>query len=59
MEETTDVMKEMETDQTPHKLPKAGSLEVLITQYIETADMAQLESAIVGQKRTVVCKRLR
>lgn len=53
------MMKEMETEQTPNKLPKAGSLEVLITQYIETADMAQLESAIVGQKRTVVCKRLR
>lgn len=52
-------MKEMETEQTPSKLPKAGSLEVLITQYIETADIAQLESAIVGQKRTVGWRRLR
>lgn len=53
-EEVVDVMTEMITEKKPKELPKAGSLEVLISQYLDSGNYFQMESIINATSRKVL-----
>lgn len=52
VEETTDVMKEMSMEK-PKALPKTGSLDVILTQIIETNDYDQFAKISISGKQSV------
>ena len=53
VEETTDVMKEMSMEEKPKALPKTGSLDVILTQIIETNDYDQFAKISISGKQSV------
>ena len=51
-ESEDDIMQEMTEMKIQKKLPKTGSLEVLLSQYLETGDYNQIENVLnVEDKR--------
>lgn len=52
-EETSDVMKEMSMEEKPKALPKTGSLDVILTQIIETNDYDQFAKISISNKQSV------
>lgn len=51
-ESDEDIMQEMVETKVQKKLPKSGSLEVLLSQYLETGDYNQIENVLnVDDKR--------
>ena len=53
-EEVVDVMSEMKTQKKPKELPKAGSQEVLISQYLESGNYFHMDSIINATSRKVL-----
>ena len=54
-EESSDVMTEMRTQKKVKKTPKTGSMEVLLSQYIETNDYSQIDNALSIDDERVRC----
>ena len=53
-EEVVDVMSEMKTQKKPKELPKAGSQEVLISQYLESGNYFHMDSIINATSRKTI-----
>ena len=53
-EEVVDIMSEMNTQKKPKELPKAGSREVLLSQYLESGNYDQIGSVINAVNRKVL-----
>ena len=54
-EESSDVMTEMRTQKKVKKTPKTGSMEVLLSQYIETNDYSQIDNVLSIEDERVRC----
>ena len=52
-EEVVDIMSEMNNAKNSSKLPKTGSLEVLLSQYLETSDFTQIDNILNVNDRKV------
>lgn len=52
-EEVEDIMSEMSSAKNSSKLPKTGSLEVLLSQYLETSDYSQVNNILNVSNRKV------
>lgn len=48
-----DIMSEMNNAKNSSKLPKTGSLEVLLSQYLETSDFTQIDNILNVNDRKV------
>ena len=52
-EEVVDIMSEMNNAKKSNTLPKTGSLEVLLSQYLETSDFTQIDNILNVNDRKV------
>ena len=54
-EDVTDIMKEMRWKKKEKKMPKTGSMEVLLTQYLTTNDYYQIDNVLMMRDQHVEC----
>lgn len=45
-DEPTDIMSEIQSQKKPKKMPKTGSMEVLLSQYLQTNDYNQIDNVL-------------
>ena len=53
-EEVDDIMEEMRSTKKAKKMPKTGSMEVLLTQYLTTNDYYQIDNVLSNHDQHVV-----
>ena len=52
-----DIMEEMRSTKKAKKMPKTGSMEVLLTQYLMTNDYYQIDNVLSNHDQHVVCSQ--